>query len=544
MLEPSFYPRIPLLANNPQAQALLAKRNAYGGSPFLGIEGSVDTALVADAMRRRGLDVAWISSGIAYAVTEAGVLPFSGTRTLYLPLITSMAASNKFLSKRFLEARGVPVPEGAYFKSHEVEKGFAYARDLVPDVVVKPVDGGNGVGVSVGIRDATEFRAAWTFACSYSGAGVVVERKFPGALEARFLVVDGRCVSITGRVPPFVIGNGVDSVEELVDQKNGERRTNPNLVDKLIVLDGDRSERLRLAGLEPGSVLARGRFLMFDAKAGLSTGADSIQMLGCVDDSYLQMAEVAAGAIPGMQACGVDIMAEDFMRPASPDNAVVIELNDGPGIGGHHFPVYGEPRDVAALIVEQAVRQHLEGAGAGMAGALREQLLAAVPVLSEAPESLHRFTWMRKWDTAPQVAYDRTKRVRVMVFGEVHGAKLRRFVRDACVRCGVDGWVRYRSDGWLQCLMVGPSEAVDEVIGEIRDGPFADGVTSVTVQRSKAAVTPGFVIRRTHQAAVLVSRVPGQGDRWAALERRWPPVAAALRLLRRVRRRLRKLAGV
>ena len=544
MLPTAVSEHIPLLRGNPAAKALLHQQNTYSDSPFLGIEGSVDTALIADAIRRRGLETVWISPTIVYALGDDMILPFSASRTLFLPLITSMAASNKFLSKAFLKAQSVPVPEGAYFKSAEVEKGLAFAQALLPDVVVKPVDGGNGVGVTVGTRDATEFRAAWTYACSYSGSGVVVEAKFDGALEARFLVVDDVCLSITGRLPPFVIGNGVDSVSELVAQRNAARRANPNLADKLIVLDGDRVERLRSLGLDPDDVVERDRLVLIDAKAGLSTGAESIQMLGCVHPSYLALAQVAAGAIPGMQACGVDIMACDFTQPATAENCVVIELNDGPGIGGHHFPVYGEPKDVALTIVDQAIRRYCTGGSQELARATRDLLVSTTSDLADAPESLHRFTWMRKWDSAPPVAYDRVKRVRVMVFGDVRGGKLRRFVRDSCVQRGIDGWVRYRSDGWLQCLMMGPAHAVDEVVAAIRDGPFAESVTSITVQRSKAAVSPGFIIRRTYRAAFLVSQAASGEARWSPLEQRWPPVAAAFRLLRRVRRRIRKLAGV
>lgn len=542
MVPSSVSEHIPLLRGNPEAQALLEHRNGYVDSEFLGIEGSVDTALVADAFRRRGFETVWISPSIVYALGDGIILPFSATRTLFLPLITSMAASNKFLSKAFLKAQSVPVPDGAYFKSAELERGLAYAQPFLPDVVVKPVDGGNGVGVTVGVRDAAEFRAAWAYACSYSGAGVVIESKFEGTLEARFLVVDGVCLSITGRLPPFVIGNGVDSLAELVAQKNAERRTNPSLADKLIKLEADRTERLRAAGLGPDDVVERGRFVMIDAKAGLSTGAESMQLLGCVHASYLALAEVAAGSIPGMQACGVDIMARDFTQPATPENCVVIELNDGPGIGGHHFPVYGAPKDVAASIVDQAIRRYREGAPEALATAARDVLAATADEIAAAPESLHRFTWMRKWPSAPAVDYDRVKRVRVMVVGDVGSRKLRRFVRDACVQHGIDGWVRYRSDGWLQCLMTGPAHAVDEVVSAIREGPFAERVRSVTVQRSKAAVSPGFVIRRTYRAAVLVNPTSGEVRR-SVVEQRWP-LRVAFRFLRRVRRRVRRLVGV
>jgi hypothetical protein len=104
-------------------------------------------------------------------------------------------------------------------------------------------------------------------------------------------------------------------------------------------------------------VLPEGRELVIDLKAGISSGADSVDLTDTVDSSFKRVAEAAARAIPGLEPTGIDILARDFSRPATGENHIVCEINSAPGIGAHHFPMEGQPRNVARLIVAQELRR-------------------------------------------------------------------------------------------------------------------------------------------------------------------------------------------
>src|SRR5699024_6214483 len=64
--------------------------------------------------------------------------------------------------------------------------------------------------------------------------------------------------------------------------------------------------------------------------------------------SYLQIAEQAAAAFPGLGVTGVDILTPDPSQPASDENYIVVEINSSPDIAAHGTAARGPPRTVVA----------------------------------------------------------------------------------------------------------------------------------------------------------------------------------------------------
>jgi len=61
--------------------------------------------------------------------------------------------------------------------------------------------------------------------------------------------------------------------------------------------------------------------------------------------------EMAAGVV-GLDIAGIDVLTPDISVPFRENNAVIIEVNAGPGIRMHTHPAEGEPRNVAAPILD------------------------------------------------------------------------------------------------------------------------------------------------------------------------------------------------
>ena len=70
---------------------------------------------------------------------------------------------------------------------------------------------------------------------------------------------------------------------------------------------------------------------------------------------------------------------------------------------------------------------------------------------------------------------------RVVVRGAVQGVGYREFTRRATLELGVSGWVRNRSDGAVEALVRGPPAAIEALLAEMRRGPRAAAVESVSV---------------------------------------------------------------
>src|SRR6185369_6283514 len=125
-----------------------------------------------------------------------------------------------------------------------VGRGEAVARHLGYPVVVKPNQGGEGRGVTPDVRDAAELRRAYERAAA-ANLGVVIVEKFRPGHDHRLLVVGGRLVAASQRVPAQVVGNGADTVETLVAEVNRDPRRGLTEQDELIQIEwDDEAERM------------------------------------------------------------------------------------------------------------------------------------------------------------------------------------------------------------------------------------------------------------------------------------------------------------
>ena len=57
---------------------------------------------------------------------------------------------------------------------------------------------------------------------------------------------------------------------------------------------------------------------------------------------------------------------------------------------------------------------------------------------------------------------------------------------------GLSGWVRNRTDGTVEALFAGPSEAVEAMLAACRHGPPKARVTHITTEVAEAPGRPGF----------------------------------------------------
>lgn len=311
----------------------------------------INSLVLRHELARRGIRCEWTSANSLVAEHRGEELAFHVTSSPRTAQTAAMVTDDKHVARTILQSAGISVARGRNFdREDQLEEATQFFHEL-PSAVVKPVRGTKGRGVTVDVTSEAGFREAWTHAFASGSGGVLVEEHFRGT-EVRFLVVGGECIAAALRLPPQVRGDGRSTLRQLVNAKNRERRTNPHLANRPIVFDSARLNRLQAHGLTLHSILEAGRDYIIDHKGGFSTGADSVDVTDAVHPSYLEVAARAAAAIPGLPISGVDILLHDMEQPAAPTNHIILELNSQPGIGGHHFPVYGEPRNVGGALID------------------------------------------------------------------------------------------------------------------------------------------------------------------------------------------------
>ncbi|MCO5167008.1 MAG: cyanophycin synthetase [Planctomycetes bacterium] len=284
----------------------------------------------------QGARLRWVASSIAH-----------DTRAVAVDV-----SVDKALTKALLRRANVPVPRGVVVSTPEAAREAL--ATLGAPLVVKPVDGHHGKGVTLGVRAPEDMDEAFE-AASARGSDVVIEEQVEGR-DYRVLVVGGRMVAASLRLPAQVTGDGRRTIAALVDAVNADPARGEGHAAALtrIALDEAALRDLRRRGLGPDSVPAAGEVVLVRDTANLSTGGTARDVTDQVHPGVRALCERAARVI-GLDVAGVDLVAPDIaLSPGAlpPGGCAVIEVNAAPGLRMHHHPSEGEPRDAGAAVVE------------------------------------------------------------------------------------------------------------------------------------------------------------------------------------------------
>ena len=259
-------------------------------------------------------------------------------------------ACNKENTKKILGQMGVPVPLGRTIYSFRELAETIECLGGYP-IVIKPLDGNHGRGITIDIQSMERAEIAYDRAREVS-KGVIVEHFYQGR-DHRILVVDGKMIAVAERVPAHVVGNGVDRIDKLVAIENQDPRRgegHDNILTQ-IQLDAATDEMLVAQGLTIGSILAPGQVCYLRATANLSTGGIAIDRTDEIHPDNIWMAERVARII-GLDVAGIDVITTDITKPLREADGTIVEVNAAPGLRMHLSPSQGVGRNVAAPILQ------------------------------------------------------------------------------------------------------------------------------------------------------------------------------------------------
>lgn len=307
------------------------------------------TRAIVDAARARGIPFRRLNTGslvlFGHGAKQRRIIASETDQT---KAIAEGIAQDKQVTKTLLKAVGVPVPHGRI--ATDPEDAWAAALDIGTPVVVKPLEGSKGRGVSVNLNNRQEVEAAYASAAAH-GSPVLVEEYIAGA-DYRLLVVGNRLVAAARREPAQVIGDGAHSISELIAEENQNplRGDHHALPLSKIPIDAVSLAVLAEQGLNIDSVPAAGRVVLIRRNANLSTGGTAVDVTDEVHPSVAALAVDAARVI-GLDVAGVDLIARDLHRPLEPHGGAVVEVNAAPGLRMHTQPAQGIARPAGEAIV-------------------------------------------------------------------------------------------------------------------------------------------------------------------------------------------------
>ena len=259
-------------------------------------------------------------------------------------------ACDKEDTKYLLEQAEVQVPRGEIIRR---ERSLESACNYVGyPLVVKPVNGNHGRGITVDVNTYEEALVAFKAAQEISRS-VIIEKFITGD-DYRLLVINNVLVAAAKRTPAHVVGDGKSTIQELVDEVNKDPRRGYGHEEVLTMIKiNDLTKTLIAAkGYTLETVLEKDEVMILKDTANLSTGGTAEDVTDIVHPANVFMAERISKIID-LDICGIDVMTSDISKPLSETGGAVLEVNAGPGFRMHLAPTEGLPRNVAAPVIDK-----------------------------------------------------------------------------------------------------------------------------------------------------------------------------------------------
>jgi cyanophycin synthetase len=262
--------------------------------------------------------------------------------------LAARIALNKLQTNRLLAEAALPVPAAATAPNRE--SALKLAQQLGWPVVIKPSHQDQGVGVVPGIRSEAVLHHAFDQAARFRPGAVIVEKHIEGD-DHRMLVVGGKLLMVTKRIPGGVQGDGIHTLMQLMDAVNADPRRGTGKRSLLIrlKLDTEATDCLADQGLTSSTVPEAGRFVRLRRTANISTGGTAVDVSDHIHPDNQVLAERAARLI-GLDIAGVDFLCPDISRSWREVGGAICEVNAQPGFRVHWL---GNPaRDINGEVID------------------------------------------------------------------------------------------------------------------------------------------------------------------------------------------------
>jgi len=258
-------------------------------------------------------------------------------------------AGDKEYTKKILAGNFIPIPAGiTVFSKEDLKEAITV---IGFPMVIKPINGNQGKGITTDIRSADEAIKAFEKAKSISDE--VIAERFIKGMDFRFLVINYKLEAVARRTPAMIVGDDHSTIRELIDKTNSDpnRGEGHEKILTRIRIDEQTNSILAEKNLTLDSVLPSGEILFLKHTANLSTGGTARDATEMVNPYNVFLAERIA-RLTNLDICGIDIVAEDITQPITEKNGAVIEVNAAPGFRMHLAPHKGFARNVAEPVIK------------------------------------------------------------------------------------------------------------------------------------------------------------------------------------------------
>ncbi len=252
---------------------------------------------------------------------------------------------NKGIMKEKFLKGGLPVARGGTaFTQKTALKIF---NDLKVSVITKPNLGSRSRHTMIHIDTPEKLIIGFQKAKKLSPI-VVIEEELRGSLF-RGTLVGEKLVGVVKRDQPEVTGDGVHTLEQLLQEENKRPERQGPIFHKIII-DKEAEVELKRQNITLADVPAAGRVVTFSQKTSRGCGGTTTEVTDIVHPDNVEMLE-HVGKFLHDPLVGVDFVMEDITKSwKTEQHCGIIECNSLPFIDLHHYPLFGKPVNVAAKL--------------------------------------------------------------------------------------------------------------------------------------------------------------------------------------------------
>jgi len=255
---------------------------------------------------------------------------------------------NKGIMKEKFKKEGLPVAEGAVaWNKSQALSIFSHLQKPKNSVITKPNLGSRSRHTMIHINTKEDLIIGFEKAKKLSPL-VVIEEELRGYLF-RGTLIGGKLRGVVKRDQPEVVGDGIHTLRELMEEENKRLERKGPIFHKIII-DKETEIELKRENITMDDIPTKDRIVTFSQKTSRGCGGTTTEVTEITHPENVKMLEHVASFLND-PLVGVDFIMEDITKSWKEEqHCGIIECNSLPFIDLHHYPLFGKRKNIAGFL--------------------------------------------------------------------------------------------------------------------------------------------------------------------------------------------------
>lgn len=312
-----------------------------------------------------------------------GLLPGSTGKLAYA------ICKDKFKTEKFLNLMNLPTLKSRFFTFDQIEEAFEFLEQNNKETfVLKPLSLGSGKGIIFNVNK-DNFEEAYKESLNVQTLREIetpsfILQSYLDGFDVRICIVEGKYSCALWRVQPHVVGDGINTIVELIQEKNEARKKSVYFQRFLYEINEELIRFLKQQNKNLESVLEVGEVIFLSNLGNLAAGAESVDVTKEISKDLIDIALRSVASVPGLHTAGVDILTDNF----NSKTGYIIEINTNANHKVHYLPYYGTVRKPYQNMIENMFIKYKVNFGYGLTQQER-RIYREIAVFNKYKEMYH-----------------------------------------------------------------------------------------------------------------------------------------------------------